>query len=203
MVLKRLCPFQCGGNPALPGSSASRRVPPSSAFTLIEIMIVVGIMGLAAVISVPIIYKVTHKSPFYAAILDVVEVCSNARAQAILQGKMTEVMFFPQEGRVELRGAGGSSEYPQRASAAGLKHSGTSAKISNRVRIDMLDVNLLEYRDKEMARVRFYPNGTSDEMTIVLSSEDGEQRGISLEVTTALATVLSTADLQRLRSGSL
>jgi hypothetical protein len=113
------------------------------------------------------------------------------------------LVIFPQEGRVELQGGGGSPAFPKRASAAGLKISGTSAKISNRVNIDMIDINLIEYRDKEMARVRFYPNGTCDELTIVLRSEDGEQRGIVLEVTTGLANVLSVADLQKLRSGSL
>ena len=175
----------------------------AAAFTLIEIMIVVGIMGLTVAISVPIVYKVTHKSPFYAAIADVVEVCSNARAQAILQGKVAEMVFFSQEGRVQLQGVSGSSGFSQRASAAGLKISGTHALISNRVSIDMLDVNLIEYRDKEMARVRFYPNGTCDEMTIVLRSEEGEQRGITLEVTTGLASVLGMAELQKLRAGSL
>ena len=37
------------------------------------------------------------------------------------------------------------------------------------------------------ARVRFFANGTSDEMTLVLSS-GGEYRKITLEVTTALAS---------------
>jgi hypothetical protein len=36
--------------------------------------------------------------------------------------------------------------------------------------------------------VRFFANGTSDEMTLVLSSA-GEYRKITLEVTTALASV--------------
>jgi hypothetical protein len=36
--------------------------------------------------------------------------------------------------------------------------------------------------------VRFFANGTSDEMTLVLSS-GGEYRKITLEVTTALASV--------------
>jgi Tfp pilus assembly major pilin PilA len=166
-------------------------------------MIVVGIIGITTAITVPIVYRVTHKNPFYAAIADVVEVCSNARAQAILQAKMTEVVFYPPDGRVELHGASGSSGYPVRASAAGAKISGTSARISERVRIEMLDINLMEYRDKEMARLRFYPNGTCDEMTLILRSEEGEQRGIVLEVTTGLASVLSVADLQRLRNGSI
>jgi hypothetical protein len=52
----------------------------------------------------------------------------------------------------------------------------------------MLDINLLEYKDADEARVRFFPNGTSDEMTLVL--HDGDQyRKITLEVTTGLASV--------------
>lgn len=173
------------------------------AFTLLEVMIVVGIMALAMTISVPIVYRVTHKDAFYGAVSDVMEVCSNARAQAILQNKISEVVFFPQDGRVEMRGAVGSSGFPQRASAAGLKHSGTSAVIGRSVGIDMLDINLMEFKDKEEGHVRFYPNGTCDEMTLILRSPAGEQRGITLEITTGLATVLSVADLQRLRNGTL
>ena len=29
----------------------------------------------------------------------------------------------------------------------------------------MLDINLTEYKDADVARVRFYPNGTCDELT--------------------------------------
>ncbi len=67
----------------------------------------------------------------------------------------------------------------------------------------MLDVNLSEYKDQETARVRFYPNGTCDEMTLILRSDKGEQRGIVLEITTGLATVLNDNDLQNLRNGRL
>jgi len=60
---------------------------------------------------------------------------------------------------------------------------------SDRITLEMLDVNFIEYKDWEEARVRFYPNGTSDEMTIVLRSDQSEYRKISLECTTGLATV--------------
>ena len=47
----------------------------------------------------------------------------------------------------------------------------------------------IEYRDAERARVRFYPNGTSDEMKLVLF--DGRDHfGIDLEVTTGLSSVV-------------
>lgn len=54
--------------------------------------------------------------------------------------------------------------------------------------IEGLGINNFDYTDSEEARVRFFANGTSDEMTLVLSS-NGEYRKITLEVTTALATV--------------
>jgi len=189
----------------VPGNATGRHnaAGHARAFTMIEVMIVIGIMGMMMLLGVPVVYKVTHKDPFAAAISDVVEVCSNARAQAILKNRMTEVVFRPATGLVQLEGATGSGGFPKRASAAGLPVSGTKAQISNRVLIEMLDVNLTEYKDAEMARVRFYPNGTSDEMTLILRSEKGDQRGINLEVTTGLASVLSMEDLRKLREGSL
>ena len=60
--------------------------------------------------------------------------------------------------------------------------------IPDDVRLEMLDVNLLEYSQSEWTRVRFFPNGTSDEMTVILHSDKGEFRKITLEPTTGLAT---------------
>lgn len=54
--------------------------------------------------------------------------------------------------------------------------------------VDMLDVNLTEYKDSDEARVRFYPNGTSDELTVILHNEKGEYFKIALEATTGLPT---------------
>ncbi len=180
----------------------SARMPrpfnPRSAFTLIEIMVVVCIMGIVMTMGVPLVYKVFHKAPFTKAITDVVEVCSHARARAILQGSITEVVFHPQDGRLEI--SGGGAPAPATPGDGGpisfdanpkpRSGSGTSAQIAlDHVAIEMLDVNLIEYKDQELARVRFYPNGTCDELTIILRSDRGEWKKISLEVTTGLANV--------------
>jgi prepilin-type N-terminal cleavage/methylation domain-containing protein len=169
----------------------------SRAFTLIEIMIVVGIMGIAMAMSVPIVYKVWRKAPMTQAVKDIVEVCSHARARAIMQGTMTEVIINPRENRLALAGAG-SAPQPSpgqggaaAVGAAGTAGSGLSAQLSDQIIIEMLDVNMsgIEFNDAEQVKIRFYPNGISDEMRMLLF--DGRQRmGIELEITTGLANVV-------------
>ena len=183
------------------------------AFTLIEIMVVIGIMGILLALGVPLVYNVRHRAPMVQALRDVQEVLSNARARSILQGREVDVLFFPKERRLEVAAAVGMTNAAPVVDGAGnpvavnaapvASGSGLSAQISDRVAIDMLDINLTEYKDAERARVRFNPNGTCDEMTLILRSEKNEQEGISLEITTGLASVLNQEDLQNLRSGKL
>ena len=167
------------------------------AFTLIEIMIVVAIMGIVMAMSVPMVYKVWRKAPMRQAVKDIVEICSHARARAIMQGTITEVVLHPKENRVELAGAS-SAPSPANApgreatfSTPGASGSGTSAQLSSDIIIETLDVNMsgVEFNDYDQVRIRFYPNGVSDEMRMILF--DGRNRmGIELEITTALANVV-------------
>ena len=115
---------------------------------------------------------------------DVVEVCSKARAQAILLGTPTDVVFHPLDRRVDFGSGGGAPEQPNVTAGTG-----NSATIPEDIAIEMLDINLSEYRESQWARVRFYPNGTSDELTLVLRSNQNEWKKITLEVTTGLASV--------------
>ena len=166
-------------------------------------MIVVAIMGIAMTMSIPIVYKVWHKAPLRKAVADVVEVCSNARARAILQGVDTTVVFHPKDCSLGLGGPatpkfGANNTEPSKdptAALAGVEPSptgsGKSAQLSDRVIIEMLDINMsgIEYNDAESATVRFHPNGTSDEMRMILF--DGRDRmGIELEITTGLVNVV-------------
>jgi prepilin-type N-terminal cleavage/methylation domain-containing protein len=173
-----------GANPPPGGPPRSTRRP-SRAFTLIEVMVVVGIMGLIMSMGVPTLYRLFHKDGFRKAVEDVRQVCVTARARAILQQAPTEVVFYPAERRCEVQGGSGGGESSSPSSAG----SGASAQFPDDVAIEMLDVNLLEYKDADEARVHFYPNGTSDEMTLILRSDKNEWRKISLEVTTGLASV--------------
>ena len=165
-------------------------------FTLIEIMIVVANMGLIATMAIPNIYQLGKKEGMRRAVSDLIEVCSNARAQAILRGAAVDVIFHPEERRFEVSGVAASAVSSDLEGEGGAAKpapppspgTGLAGVIPDDIILEMLDVNLLEYSQSEWTRVRFYPNGTSDEMTVIFHSNNGEFRKITLEPTTGLAT---------------
>ena len=169
-------------------------------------MIVVGIMGLLLTIGVPLLYKVWHRAPINQATADLFEVLSNARARAILQGKEVDFIFHPREGKFEIEGGGGNAAGSGQVQVGGVRGVGNGAfgVLPESVVIRMLDINKLrhDFLADEVAHVRFYPNGTSDELTLILQS-GADQRGVTLEITTGLASVLGEADLQKLLTRSL
>ena len=147
-------------------------------FTLIEMMVVVGIMGLVLAMGAPTLYKFFHKEGFRKSVGDIMEACSTARARAILSQTTTELVFHPTQRSCAATGG----------TVGGWGAWAASAKFEDDVVIEMLDVNLSEYKQADEARVRFFPNGTSDEMTLIVRVGP-EWRKISLEVTTGLASL--------------
>jgi hypothetical protein len=87
--------------------------------------------------------------------------------------------------------AGEDWRMPERGSGASSSSGGGSfsAKLADRIQIKLLDVNFIDYTEAEMAAVRFFPNGTCDEFTIVLVDDQDAWRKISLEVVTGLVDV--------------
>ena len=166
-------------------------------FTLIEIMIVVAIMGIVLTMGVPSFVHALRKEGIRKATSDMVEACGNARATAILSGLVTDVVIRPKDGTISvakenvlsssLRNAGnfGAST----TTAATAPPAAFTAQIPGNVAIELLGVNFIEYQEAAEARVRFYPNGMSDEFTIILRSDQQEWRKITLEPVTALAEV--------------
>jgi type II secretory pathway pseudopilin PulG len=148
-------------------------------------MMVAAIIGLVAAMGVPSILSAFREEPLRKAVNDSLEICSHARAQAILHGQTTTVVFHPQAHQIEFSGVVDSSAPSTRINSKPVN----SAQFDDSIIIEALDINLVEYKDADEAPpVRFFPNGTSDEMTLVLHSGD-QWRKITLEVTTALASV--------------
>jgi type II secretion system protein H len=148
-------------------------------FTLIEIMIVVALIGLVAAMGLPALNQAFRKEGMRKALNDLTDVCAAARSRAILSGQTVSVTFHPGERSfaVEGGGAGGSgSTYV------------TSSVLPAGVEFAMLDINLQDFGASEWAKVRFFPNGTCDEMTVVLHDKT-DWRKITLEFSTGLASV--------------
>jgi prepilin-type N-terminal cleavage/methylation domain-containing protein len=163
------------------------------AFTLIEIMMVVAIIGIVMAAGIPSLYSAMRKEGMRKAVSDVVSACEKARAQAIMSGTTAEVHFRPQEGTISVGAASaaadsnagdvGDNPAPTRSSA------GFSAKLPDNVAFEMLDVNMMEFNAAEEASVKFYPNGTCDELVVVLVSDKNERSAVTLEITTGLTSV--------------
>jgi type II secretion system protein H len=177
-----------------------RRLPSSlgggflrAGFTLIELMVVMGIVAIIVAAGVPSFVHAMRKEGLRKAVSDMVEACSHARAQAILRGVPTELVIRASDGLITVRSLAVGK--PDDNAGGGLS-SGTAAgagpnfksNLSDDVAVRSIDVNFEDQMKNSEARVRFFPNGTSDEFTITLTCATGE-RQISLDVITALAEV--------------
>ena len=172
------------------------------AFTLIEIMVVVGIMAIILAIAIPSVYQQMHKDSIRQAVADISEACSQARARAVLNGVTTEVRIQPgnrQISAVESSGGGegafgGGAAFDENGEAK-VQHRGGggsifSAKLSDHIIIDFIGVNLIaDLQQLDEVSASFYPNGTSDELVILIRSDRGEIRKITTEVVTGVADV--------------
>ena len=87
------------------------------------------------------------------------------------------------EGRSVSMGGGGE--------ASGWKavRDRSSAQWPDTVKLEGLGINFIDFTDHPQATVRFFPNGTCDELIVILSNDQGECRMITWEVTTGLASV--------------
>jgi prepilin-type N-terminal cleavage/methylation domain-containing protein len=163
-------------------------------FTLVEIMIAVSIMALVLAVGAPVMFQGMQKEGLRKAVSDVVEACSHARAFAILKGVPTELVIRAEDGQISVEQVRDSNlnslsepDGSARPAAAGARPN-FSARLDDDIIVELVHVNFIDQMEFPETRVRFFPNGTSDEFSIILRSIRGKQM-ISLDVVTALANV--------------
>lgn len=177
----------------------------SRAFTLIEIMVVIGIMAIIFAISIPSIYRQMHKDSMRQAVTDVLDACGRARERAILTGVPTEVRIRPGDRMISVSGSSAPAATPganrtysfegEAGQEQMVEHkAGTgelfSAKISDRITFTYIEVNQeTDLEQVEEVVFVFFPNGTADEAGLVLRSDDNEARSILVDVITGIASV--------------
>lgn len=179
---------ECAGH----GGCGARARATWRGFTLIEVMIVVGIVAIIMAMGLPSFARMYRKGPMRQAMSDVQEACGKARSEAILKGVTVELHIDVKGKRLSVAGVGaGSAEVDPFAKELGTGGAtaavtGFSATLAEDIVIELLAVNLNEVVEEDDVAVRFYPNGTADEFWLVLRSGEGEIRKFSLEVTTGL-----------------
>jgi prepilin-type N-terminal cleavage/methylation domain-containing protein len=168
------------------------------AFTLIEVMIVVSIVAVIITAGVPMVWKALAKNQMAKAVNDVIEGCKSARDRAIVHSRPYDFVVRNESAHdatlliepSKLRDPGAVA-FPGATDAVKDKQSGSlmedfPRKLGQDVAIELVAVNMADVMKEKEARVRFYPNGTSDEFTIVLR-QGGVQRRVSVDIVTGLA----------------
>lgn len=187
--LKRALSAPCS---SIPGPAAPNRGG-NRGFTLIEIMIVVSIMAIVLAAGIPSIVRAMKRDSLHQAVNDVVEGCSRARAEAILKGVPAELTIRAEDGMIlvkKVQSSAGPEPGGKKPSAMeeGPQESGPvfQARLEQDVAVELIFVNLHDGMNDPEVNVHFFPNGTSDEFTMVLRTESGSFK-ISLDLVTGLA----------------
>ena len=181
-----------------------------SAFTLIELMVVMGLMMIIIAVGVPKMVQ-GNRTPLGESLNAVMEACAAARRQAILTGSTSRVTIRgAAEGTGFLISAGSGGGRAKARKAEGINSdmvgysdeapkpapkpsagAGFSGRIHDEVTVHFISVNFDESMDKDQVEVKFYSNGTSDEFTIGMRHEYGDAvlRFVQLDSVTGLAYI--------------
>lgn len=163
-------------------------------FTLIEIMVALGIAAMIMAIGIPSFVRAARKEGLRKGVSDLVEGCSEARTQAILRGRPVDLVIRPGERRITVEaarpeedGRGDAVETSAPIPEAGGVQAPPFLRVwPEQVGFKLIWVKFENVGDATEARIRFYPNGTSDEFTAILASVEGQTK-VSVDVVTGLA----------------
>lgn len=159
------------------------------AFTLIEIMIAVSIMAIIMTVGIPLAWRALQKNDLARAVHDTMEGLKIARDRAILQGVPYEFVVR-EDGQLNVVPATlprVEGEPPPAAakSTVDSPYAAFPRQLGEDVMVQLIDVNFVDHMQMPEARVRFHPNATCDEFTVVYAYE-GKQRVITVDIVTGI-----------------
>jgi len=168
------------------------------AFTLVEIMVVVAVMGLLVGISIPAFRSFAKKAPLEQGISDVESLCRQARAEAIVRQQSVDVLFNEAEKIVVLTTAARVINAPDPFTGLMIKTTEETQLIDRAFLPFMVDLQIIEPELDEFTldeiRIRFYPNGTSETLELRVVG-DGEAYRLTLDPVTGRTAVINEEEL--------
>ena len=129
-----------------------------SAFTLVELLVAIAIVGLLMAVTVPGSIRMYESMQYRQAVRGVLTTLGNARHQAVDKGRPQDVVFDPQQRQISF--AGETQQLPD-----GFEISVTTAREVNR---------------QNQGVIRFYPQGGSTGGDVDLVAPTG--RGVRISV---------------------
>ena len=166
------------------------------AFTLVEIMVVVAVMGLLLGISIPAFRKIMNKAPLEQGISDVESLCRQARAEAIVGQQAMDVVFNESEEIVALTAAARVINAPDPFTGLMIKTT-EETQLIDQVALEV-DLQIIEPEPDEFTldeiRIRFYPNGTSETLELRVVGA-GEAYRLTLDPVTGRTAVINEEEL--------
>jgi len=161
------------------------------AFTLVELMVVLAVLGLIIGISIPSFRSFLKKAPLEQAISDVEGMCRQARSDAIINKRTIELVLNDSEDSLILRSAARTvmGVDPETGGEANLVEQG---EVLDRVEL-AADLQIIEPLEEDfvgLLELRFYPNGTAEPVDLRVT--DGNEAYIlSLDPVTGHTTVVN------------
>ena len=165
------------------------------AFTLVEIMVVVAVMGLLIAISIPAFRKIMNKAPLEQGVSDVESLCRQARAEAIVKQRAMDVVLNETEETVALTTAARVINAPDPFTDLMIMTTeGTRLIDQAFLEVDLqIIVPASDEFTLDEIRIRFYPNGTAETLALRVADED-EAYLLTLDPVTGRTTVVPYTD---------
>ena len=165
------------------------------AFTLVEIMVVVAVMGLLIAISIPAFRKIMNKAPLEQGVSDVESLCRQARAEAIVKQRAMDVVLNETEETVALTTAARVINAPDPFTDLMIMTT-EGTRLIDQAFLEV-DLQIIVPEPDEFTldeiRIRFYPNGTAETLALRVADED-EAYLLTLDPVTGRTTVVPYTD---------
>jgi prepilin-type N-terminal cleavage/methylation domain-containing protein len=160
------------------------------AFTLVEIMIVVIIIGITVAVGVPAFVRTFEKNPLQQAEADLLAMCGSARLSAITQQRPVDLVVRLLERSFALQPVEVVETPPVEGEEVDPPKPVALAPpfvLAREVQF-AVTASSQSFEDEREVRVRFFPDGTCEDLRVKLESGHG-RRILVLEVATALVEV--------------